>query len=167
MIVRMVKSLLVVLVGLLGLLSGLDNIVDYDTNFEVVRHVMSMDTTRSSNALLGRAVTSEALHRLFYAAIIGVELAYGAICVFGALRLFGACRERAAEFDAAKDIAIGGLALGFVLYLFGFLIVGGEWFQMWQSKDWNLQQAAFRFVGSIGIVMLFVALPEADRRDET
>jgi predicted small integral membrane protein len=164
MIVRLSKILLVSFVGLLGLLTGIDNIVDYQTNFEVVQHVMSMDTTRPGNALMGRAISSDALHRLFYAGIIAVELVYGSLCVFGALRLFGALRASAAEFHALKDVAIGGLTLGFSLYFFGFMIVGGEWFQMWQSAQWNLQQAAFRFIGGIGLILLFVALPEDDRR---
>lgn len=163
MIVRTAKILLVAFAGLLGLLTGIDNIVDYPTNFEVVQHVMSMDTTRPGNALMGRALTSDALHRLFYGSIIATELVYGALCVFGALRLFGACGADAASFDAAKDIAIAGLALGFALYFFGFMIVGGEWFQMWQSAQWNLQEAAFRFIGCIGVILIFVALPDAGR----
>lgn len=163
MIVRMVKIALTVFVGVLGLLTGVDNIVDYGTNFEVVQHVLSMDTTRAGNALMWRAITSDALHRLFYWAIILTELAYGALCVFGALRLFSARSSGAAAFDAAKDVAVAGLALGFALYFFGFMIVGGEWFQMWQSAQWNLQQAAFRFIGCIGLVMVLVALPDAGR----
>lgn len=77
----------------------------------------------------------------------------------------GSCARaaRAADFDAAKEVAIGGLALGLALYFVGFLIVGGEWLQMWRSAEWNFQQAAFRFVGGIGIILIFVALPETDR----
>lgn len=167
MIVRIVKIVLTFFVGLLGLLTGADNIIDYQTNFEVVQHVMSMDTTRAGNALMGRAVASDALHRLFYWSIILTEIVYGALCVAGALRLFGARGSSAASFAAAKDIAILGLSLGFALYFFGFMIVGGEWFQMWQSAQWNLQQAAFRFIGCIGLILVLVALPEVDRGDES
>ncbi len=165
MIARTAKILFVAFVGLLGLLTGVDNIVDYPINFEVVQHVMSMDTTHPGHALMGRAITSDALQRLFYAGIIATEIVYGALCVFGALRLFGAYGLDAASFDAAKDFAIAGLALGFALYFFGFMIVGGEWFQMWQSAQWNLQDAAFRFVGCLGLVLIFVALPDAGRGD--
>ncbi|WP_159726472.1 DUF2165 family protein [Methylosinus sp. Ce-a6] len=163
MIVRAAKILLAACAGLLGLVSGLGNIFDYDTNFEVVRHVASMDTTHASAALMSRAILSDMLYRLIYAAIIATELAYGALCIYGALRLFGARRDDAATFDAAKQFAIGGLALGFALYFFGFMIVGGEWFQMWRSADWNFQQPAFRFIGSLGFILVFVALPEPAR----
>jgi predicted small integral membrane protein len=164
MIVRLAKIALVACAGALGLLSGATNIFDYETNFEVVRHVLSMDTTHADAAMMGRAIVREPLLRLFYALIITTELAYGALCVFGGLRLFAALRAGADEFEAAKEVAIGGLAIGFALYFLGFMIVGGEWFQMWRSADWNFQQPAFRFIGSIGVVLIFVAIPEA-RRD--
>jgi predicted small integral membrane protein len=34
-----------------------DNIVDYNSNFDFVRHVLSMDTTFSNNELRHRAIT--------------------------------------------------------------------------------------------------------------
>jgi predicted small integral membrane protein len=68
----------------------------------------------------------------------------------------------AALFNAAKGPAIGGLAAGFGLFFVGFLVVGGEWFQMWQSQTWNGQEAAFRFAASIGLVLIFVSLKDDD-----
>jgi predicted small integral membrane protein len=52
--------------------------------------------------------------------------------------------------------AVTGLVLGFALWFFGFMVVGGEWFQMWQSQSWNGQEAAFRFIGCIGLVLIFL-----------
>ena len=40
--------------------------------------------------------------------------------------------------------------------LFGFLVVGGEWFLMWQSSKWNGQNAAARLFLVFGIVLLFL-----------
>ncbi|WP_036292721.1 DUF2165 family protein [Methylosinus sp. PW1] len=163
MIARIAKILLTACAGLLGLVAGLGNIFDYDTNFEVLRHVVAMDTTHADAALMSRAIVSDSLQRLLYAGIIATELAFGALCLYGALRLFGARKDEAARFEAAKQCAIGGLALGFALYFFGFMIIGGEWFQMWRSIDWNFQQPAFRFIGSLGLILLFVAQPETPR----
>jgi hypothetical protein len=44
--------------------------------------------------------------------------------------------------------------LGFLVWFFGFMVIGGEWFQMWQSPLWNGQQAAFRFYLTILAVLI-------------
>jgi predicted small integral membrane protein len=47
-----------------------------------------------------------------------------------------------------------------VMLLFGagFIAVGGEWFAMWQSKDWNGLDAAIRVFTLSGVVLLVVQL---------
>lgn len=162
MIVRLSKAALTLSAGLFGLLVGVDNILDYGTNFAFVQHVLSMDTTFPGNALLWRAITSVWVHYFAYAVIIGAELAVGALCVAGAWRLFAARALPAVQFNEAKGLATAGLAAGFVLYFFGFLVVGGEWFQMWQSQTWNGQEAAFRFAASFGLVLIFVSQEDTD-----
>jgi predicted small integral membrane protein len=162
MIVRLSKAVLTLLAGIFGLLVGLDNIFDYETNFAFVQHVLSMDTTFPDGMLRWRAITSDWAHHAAYAVIIASELAVGILCVAGAWRLLAARALPAAGFNAAKALAIAGLAAGFTLYFFGFLVVGGEWFQMWQSQTWNGQEAAFRFAASFGIVLIFVAMEDKD-----
>jgi predicted small integral membrane protein len=157
MLVRAAKVLLVLLIGLFSLLVGADNVVDYGTNYAFVQHVMSMDTVFPNSTLTWRAITSPALHHAAYALIIAAELLTGVLCVVGAWRLWQSRALSAVAFNAAKNTAIAGLVLGFALWFFGFMVVGGEWFQMWQSQTWNGQEAAFRFIGCIGLVLLFLA----------
>jgi len=157
MVIRTAKVLLVLMIGLFSLLVGLDNIVDYGTNYAFVQHVMSMDTVFPTSTLTWRAVTSPAAHHIAYALIIIAELLAGLLCIVGARRLWQTRDEAARRFNGAKGIAVAGLTLAFAVWFFGFLTIGGEWFQMWQSETWNGQQAAFRFIGCIGIVLLFLA----------
>jgi len=157
MVIRTAKVLLVLMIGLFSLLVGLDNIVDYGTNYAFVQHVMSMDTVFPTSTLTWRAITSPAAHHIAYALIIAAELLAGLVCIIGARRLWLARASAAPRFNAAKGTAVAGLTLGFAIWFFGFLVIGGEWFQMWQSATWNGQQAAFRFIGCIGIVLLFLA----------
>jgi predicted small integral membrane protein len=157
MLTRYCKIVLVTLIGLFSLLVGADNIIDYGTNYAFVQHVMSMDTVFPNSTLTWRAITSPALHQVAYALIIAAELLTGALCLFGAWRVWEARAGTALEFNAAKGIAVAGLTAGFALWFFGFMTVGGEWFQMWQSATWNGQEAAFRFIGCIGLVLLFLA----------
>jgi len=157
--VRIAKIALVALIGLYALLVGYNNIVDYGSNFEFVRHVLLMDTTFPGNALRGRAIESADLHRWAYALIIAIELIGGAACLIGAFRLAAKFAAPAADFDRARGWAVAGLTIGFVLYFFGFMTVGAEWFLMWQSHQWNGQQAAFRVIVCIALVLLFVCQP--------
>jgi len=59
LIVRLAKIVMVAALGAFAFMVTYDNIVDYRSNFEFVRHVLSMDTTFSGNALMDRAVTNE------------------------------------------------------------------------------------------------------------
>ncbi len=162
MVVRIAKMGLVAMIGLFLLLVGVDNLLDYGTNYAFVQHVMMMDTLAPQSELLSRAIHSPLLHKLVYALIITVEMLAGLLCVYGAARLW---LERAAStrcFNRAKSIAIAGLALAFALWFFGFMVIGGEWFQMWRSPTWNGQQAAFRFIGCVGLVLLFLSLRDEE-----
>jgi predicted small integral membrane protein len=162
MIVRLSKAGLTLSLAIFALLVGIDNIIDYGTNFAFVQHVLSMDTTFPGNKLMWRAVTSDWVHHAAYAGIIASEIAVGVLCAAGAWRIFAERHLPAPEFNAAKTLAIAGLAAGFALYFFGFLVVGGEWFQMWQSQTWNGQQGAFRFVASFGLMLIFIAMEDGD-----
>lgn len=66
-------------------------------------------------------------------------------------------RDGARSFIRAKRIAIAGLTLGFVLWQVGFISVGGEWFGMWMSSQWNGVPDAFRFFITMLAVLIFVA----------
>jgi hypothetical protein len=65
-------------------------------------------------------------------------------------------RSQAAYFNRAKGLAAVAAGLGFIVWFFGFMVIGGEWFQMWQSSQWNGQEAAFRFYLTILAVLIFV-----------
>src|SRR5436305_12959392 len=68
-IIRVTKAIVCLPVALFGLLVAADNVVDFDTNYAFVQHVLSMDTVPDKR-LIGRAITDPAIWRLSYAAII-------------------------------------------------------------------------------------------------
>ncbi|HXY58669.1 MAG TPA: DUF2165 domain-containing protein [Methylocystis sp.] len=163
MILRHAKIFLVACTGVLMAIVSFDNIFDYGTNFACVQHILAMDTLGPDTAFTWRAITSAPLHHLAYALIIGTELAAAALCLAGTTKLYRARASDGRVFDAAKGIAILGLVVAFSLYFLGFMAIGGEWFEMWRSQGWNMQEAAFRFIGAIGIVLLLVAQSDAER----
>jgi predicted small integral membrane protein len=52
--------------------------------------------------------------------------------------------------------------MGLLLWLVAFLSVGGEWFLMWQSATWNGQEAAFRMFCVLGLVLLYMVMPDGE-----
>src|SRR5947207_5434593 len=101
MITRLVKVAMVASCALFALLVGFNNVVDYGSNYEFVRHTLSMDTTFPGNALIGRAITAPTLWTIAYWLIILAEAITGLILAFAALRLLLAARGPAAPFRAA------------------------------------------------------------------
>lgn len=161
MAMRLSRLSLVAAVALFFTLVAVGNIVDYGSNFAFVQHVLTMDTTFQSPALMGRAIREPWVHHAAYWLIIGWQVLTALLCWTGAWALWRA-RGSAADFAAAKGTAVAGLTAGFLLYAVGFVVVGGEWFAMWQSQIWNGQRTAHIFFTFIGIVLLYLSLPESE-----
>ena len=159
-IVRLCKTALVAAVAFFFTLVAYGNLADYGSNWQLVQHVLSMDTTFPDSTLRWRAITDPSLQRLAYLLIIATEIVVALILWFGTLRLLANLSRP--DFSAATTTAVGGLTLGFLLYSVGFVSVGGEWFAMLQSEIWNGQQKAFEFLTMIGVVLVILLLPEPE-----
>jgi predicted small integral membrane protein len=162
MITRTAKVLLLAGVGFYYALVVFNNLTDFDSNYQFVRHVLSMDSTFPGNHGMGRALNSSRIHLAFYLGIIGVEIVTTILLGWAVVRLLGAIGEPAAAFNGAKGVAIAALTLAMAMWLVAFLAVGGEWFLMWQSRTWNGQEAAFRMFAVDGLVLLFLMQPDGE-----
>jgi predicted small integral membrane protein len=162
LISRYAKMIMSLSLAVFCLLVTFDNLTDYGTNYLAVQHVMSMDTTFPGNALMYRSITNPVLWHIAYALIIAAEGITGLLFLAGGIRLFQMRNAPGAVFNEAKGLVIAGAAFAFLVWFLGFMVGAGEWFAMWQSKDWNFQQAAFRFYMTVLGVLIFVALPDSD-----
>lgn len=162
MMTRTAKLFLLSAVAFFYTLVVLNNLTDYDSNWQFVRHVLLMDTTFSGNHGMWRSVSSLAIDRAFYFTIIGWEIVTSVLLWWGAVRLLYTLRQPAAVFNAAKFLPVLGLTLSLLMWLVAFLSVGGEWFLMWQSHVWNGQEAAFRNFTAFGVVLVILLQPDAD-----
>ena len=163
LIIRLAKMLMTAALAAFAIIVTYDNLIDYGSNFEFVKHVLSMDTTFPGNKLMHRALTEPAMWRLAYGAIIAAEGLTCVLLALGALAMLLALRGPAARFNRAKVWMVAGATAGFGVWFFGFMVVGGEYFAMWQSSTWNGQQAAFRFYMAILGVLIFVNQPDVDQ----
>jgi len=161
-LIRLSKIALIAALAAYALIVSYDNIVDYGSNYEFVKHVLSMDTTFAGNALMHRAITDKSIWAAAYALIIGVEGLAALLLSIGVVALLLRLTAPAAIFNRAKVWAVAGMTVGFGLWFFGFLVIAGEYFAMWQSKEWNGQEAAFRIAMVILGVLVFVSLPDGD-----
>ena len=73
----------------------------------------------------------------------------------------GTCAPGAA-FNGAKGAAIIGLTFGYLLWQVGLIGIGGEWFGMWMSPEWNGVESAFRFLMMTLGGLIYVGLPDRD-----
>ena len=156
MITRTAKLLLVCALALYHSLVVFNNLTDFDSNYQFVRHVLMMDSTFPGNHGLWRAIAAPGVHLAFYIGIIAWEAAITALLWWGAFRLGRVVRGPVAAFNTAKRVPVLGLTLSLLLWLVAFLSIGGEWFLMWQSRTWNGEEAAFRMFAVVGIVLLIV-----------
>jgi predicted small integral membrane protein len=137
-----------------------NNTTDFNSNYQFVRHVLSMDTTFPGNRGMWRALDAPGLHLTFYIGIILWEAVNMALGWAGAIALFRARNAPPGRFTNAKCIGALALTSGILLWLVAFITIGGEWFLMWQSHLWNGQDAAFRMFTVEAIILILLLMPE-------
>jgi len=158
MTARWAKMLLLAAVAVYFTLVVFDNVTDFESNYQFVRHVLSMDSTFAGNRGMWRAIHSPALQLAFYLGVIAWETVNAALSWWGVVAMVRAMRGNDVEFARAKRVAIAALTSGMLLWFVAFTTVGGEWFLMWQSATWNGQEAAFRLFVSEGVLLVMMLL---------
>ena len=162
LITRLCKIVMCLVLGLFCALVAFDNVTAYQTNYQFVRHVLSMDTTFPGNDLMYRSITDPLLWRIAYALIITAEALTSLLFLAGAFRMWQARNAPGSDFNRAKAYAIAGALAAFLVWFFGFMVVAGEWFAMWESQTWNGQEAAFRFYMAVLAVLILLNQPDPD-----
>lgn len=164
MTIRWTKLLLLAAIALYYTLVVVDNLTDFNSNYQFVQHVLSMDSTFAANKAIGRAIHSLPVYLAFYWTIIIWEFASMVLLWSGVIKLLRAIRQSCGIFNAHKSAAVVALAVSLLMWLVAFLDVGGEWFMMWQSPTWNGQQQAFRMFAILSLVLLLLIQPDLEQQ---
>lgn len=153
----MAVAVLTAITALYLLLVVLGNVTDYGTNRAFVEHVLAMDTTFKSPNTMWRAITSPGLVTAAYLAIIVWE-ALAALVLVAAFASWLRVVFGGTDATTARLLSSTGLVMVVLLFGGGFIAIGGEWFQMWQSQTWNGLQAALQnfLVASVGLLLVQV-----------
>jgi predicted small integral membrane protein len=160
--IRLAKIAMVLSVGFFAVLVVFGNITDYQSNFNYVSHVFSMDTTFPGNTIMYRAITSPWIHHAGYIGIIFAESLIALFCIKGGIDLLKAIHKDGQTFHNAKCFAIGGMVIALLVWFFGFQAIAGEWFGMWMSKQWNGLPDATRLTLFISTMLVFLTMKNDD-----
>ncbi|MFF7941071.1 DUF2165 domain-containing protein [Nocardia gamkensis] len=162
---RMAVAALATITGFYYLFVAFTNCVDTDTNRNGVAAVLSMKATIHNPGTDWRAITNGNVALVAYILVVIWEfliafvlLAAGAAWV---RVLTGRPRRLRAGVDAAVRLSSLGWTMAVLLFLGGFLTVGGEWFRMWANDDVNASSAALQNFLIAGIGLILVHLPDA------
>jgi predicted small integral membrane protein len=158
--IRSCKVLLLAAMAFFFTLVAFNNLTDFDSNYQFVRHVLMMDSTFPGNHGLWRAIREPWIHLAFYLGIIAWEIVNAGLSWWGSVCLFRAVRSPQPDFQQAKQVGVVALTSGMLQWFLAFLCIGAEWFLMWQSKLWNGQDAAFRMFAVEALVLIVLLLPE-------
>lgn len=160
--IRLAKIAMSLSIGGFAALVVFGNITDYQSNFNYVSHVFSMDTTFPGNTIMYRAITTPWMHHAGYIGIIFTESLIALLCIKGGMDLLAAINQDAQTFHNAKCYAIGGMTISLLVWFFGFQAIAGEWFGMWMSKQWNGLPDATRLTLFISTMLVFVTIKNDD-----
>jgi predicted small integral membrane protein len=162
---RIDRRLKILMTGGLAVLCSLvaiGNVHDPETNFQFVQHVLSMDTVLPSSTMASHALPIPILWTAGFWLIVIGEGTTAILFALGTFELFRARNFKARDFHHAKRFVFAAAGCAFLIWFVGFITVGGEWFAMWQSQVWNGQQAAFRIIALILLVLIYVAQPDLE-----
>lgn len=133
------------------------NLMDFDSNYEFVKHVLSMDTTFPGNKLMWRSINNPTIWLLAYWFLIILE---GVIALFGyisVVKMIQAVNKDLNQFSKAKSFGYYMFGLAILLWYGGFAVIGSEWFAMWQSDKWNGKQTAMDITTVVlGFLIIFI-----------
>ena len=138
------------------------NVTDPGTNWPFIQHVLSMDTVNFGDGpnanVAWRAVTNESFQVLAYIGVIVWEIATTIVLLLGGFTWMRALLK-GSSLELGRRLASLGFVMVLALFFLGFLAIGGEFFYMWSSSQWNGTDPAFRntVLASLGLILVHFA----------
>lgn len=159
---RICKIVFIFLFSFYMTLVTLNNLTDYNSNFEFVKHVLLMDSTFKDNQLLWRSLSSPSIHTTFYIGLILFEFIISVLGWIGCFIMIKNFKKKAIVFHNSKRIAIVSLLLSLIMWFCFFIAIGGEWFLMWQSSQWNGLAVARPMFSIVAIILFYITKKDED-----
>ncbi len=81
-------------------------------------------------------------------------------CIKGSWLLAKYLESEPSIFNASKNWAVAGIAIGVVIWFAIFQVVGEEWFAMWQGSSWNGLGSAERILTFLVSILILLHLKD-------
>lgn len=159
--IRWLKIVLVVLVGLQGLFYFISNAFNWSSAKIAVGTILGQVESPFYANTIVPPVTSPLLVTIALLGIMTAELLVGLIAFKGAYDMKRSIAAPGAEFNASKKFAILGCGLALIVWFGIFQVFGAALFQMWQSEMGIASfEGAFMYHAASALVLLFVNQPD-------
>lgn len=161
---RILKSVLVLVIGLNALFYALQNIANLDAARGALGYVMSGSDHQAYPSTIFFTTNDPLLHWVALGLVLAAEFAVAFFGIKGAWDLFAARNATKAEFHQAKSAGLWAAGLALLTWFGLFMAFGGAFFQMWQTElGAGSLNDAFKFATLSTVTLLFVYLTDDGR----
>lgn len=156
---RVLKAVLVLLIGLHALIYALQNVANLSEAHAALGYVLSGADHQVYPHTLFFHVASPAAHWAALSMVIVGEFAIGYFGIKGAWDMFAARNGTAEKFHLAKSGGVWAAGIALLIWFGFFMTFGAAFFQMWQTDvgAGSMEGALMYSIASV-ITMLFVYL---------
>lgn len=144
---RVVTSVFVLMVAAYYIVVGFDNITNPTnpnaSNWPFVQGVLSGDGVPADSGFQWRFVDATWFQAVSYVGIMTMETLTGIVLLIAGvkgLRSSGSVDR----WNRSQKWTFAGGILGLAVFMFGFIVVGGNWFIMYLNSKWNGLEPAFQ-----------------------
>ncbi len=166
---RVVTSIFVLMVASYYLVVGFDNITNPTnpnaSNWPFVQGVLSGDGVPADSGFEWRFIDATWFQAISYIGIMTMETLTGIVLLIAGILGLRRSSTSAAWAGAQRWTYLGGI-LGLTVFMFGFMVVGGNWFIMYLNSKYNgLEPASQNIIFTLGMLILVTAVLVGSRLD--
>lgn len=158
-IARIASAVVVLIAAAYFLVVAFDNITNptnpNGSNWPFIQNVLSGNGTPADNGFEWRFVDAQWFHVVAYIGVIAGEALAGVLMAIGGV--VGLMRSATnAAWEPGQRWTLAGGVVGLLVFFFGFIVVGGNWFIMYENSQWNGLEPAFQNTVTTFLAMLMV-----------
>ncbi len=153
--IRYVKVIIVITMGLFFAMIALNNLTDLETNLTYTHGIISMSWINNAK-VHWRAIENPIWSHIAYGAIVFWQIITSLYCWIGAAVMLKHIHKDTQKFAQAKRFALIGLTMGFTFFMIGFVVIASEWFYMFETELNNVVVKALLLASLIISCMAFI-----------